>query len=63
MCLAIPGKVLEIEGSDCTRAGKVQFGVHVGFAISIVESTEAERTYELLESMGVMEIDPPVEAS
>jgi len=84
MCLAIPGKVLEIEGGDCTRAGKVQFGgivrqvnfsfvpearvgdfvlVHVGFAISIVESTEAERTYELLESMGVMEIDPPVEAS
>ncbi len=29
--------------------------VHVGFAISVVAREEAERSYELLESMGVLE--------
>jgi hydrogenase expression/formation protein HypC len=29
--------------------------VHVGFAISIVDRQEAERSYELLQSMGVLE--------
>ena len=29
--------------------------VHVGFAISIVDREEAERSYELLQSMGVIE--------
>ena len=29
--------------------------VHVGFAISRVDREEAERTYELLESMGVLQ--------
>ena len=29
--------------------------VHVGFAISRVDSEEAERTYQILESMGVLE--------
>jgi hydrogenase maturation factor len=29
--------------------------VHVGFAISVVDKDEAERTYALLESMGVLE--------
>jgi hydrogenase expression/formation protein HypC len=28
--------------------------VHVGFAISVVDQDEAERTYALLESMGVL---------
>jgi hydrogenase expression/formation protein HypC len=28
--------------------------VHVGFAISVVDKDEAERTYALLESMGVL---------
>jgi len=28
--------------------------VHVGFAISVVDREEAERTYTLLESMGVL---------
>jgi hydrogenase expression/formation protein HypC len=28
--------------------------VHVGFAISVVQREEAERTYALLESMGVL---------
>jgi hydrogenase expression/formation protein HypC len=29
--------------------------VHVGFAISVVDREEAERTFELLQSMGVLE--------
>jgi hydrogenase expression/formation protein HypC len=28
--------------------------VHVGFAISVVDADEAQRTYALLESMGVL---------
>ena len=31
--------------------------VHVGFAISIVDREEAERSYELLRSMGVLEAE------
>jgi hydrogenase expression/formation protein HypC len=36
--------------------------VHVGFAISRVDSLEAERTYKLLEEMGTLEAElPPTE--
>jgi hydrogenase expression/formation protein HypC len=31
--------------------------VHVGFAISRVDSEEAERTYQILEAMGVLEAE------
>ena len=76
MCLAIPGKVAQIDLNDGIRTGRIQFGgitrqacldfvpeakegdyviVHVGFAISVVDKDEAERTYALLESMGVLE--------
>ena len=75
MCLAIPGKVAEIQMKKGVRTGRVLFGgvarqacldfvpearvddyvlVHVGFAISVVDKDEAERTYALLESMGVL---------
>ena len=75
MCLAIPGKVAEIEVNDGMRSGRILFGgiarqacldfvpeanvgdyvlVHVGFAISVVDKEEAERTYALLESMGYL---------
>jgi hydrogenase expression/formation protein HypC len=75
MCLAIPGKVAQIEVNDGMRSGRILFGgivrqacldfvpevkegdyvlVHVGFAISIVDKDEAERTYALLESMGYL---------
>jgi hydrogenase expression/formation protein HypC len=75
MCLAIPGKVAEIQIEEGVRSGRVLFGgiarqacldfvpearegdfvmVHVGFAISVVDKEEAERTYALLESMGVL---------
>ena len=76
LCLAIPGKILEIQELGQTRAARVQFGgivrqvslvfvpeanlgdyvmVHVGFAISRVDSAEAERTYKLLQEMGALE--------
>jgi hydrogenase expression/formation protein HypC len=36
--------------------------VHVGFAISRVDAEEAERTYQLLEEMGVLQGElPPAE--
>lgn len=75
MCLAIPGRVSQIDVQEGVRCGRVQFGgitrqacldfvpevnvgdyvmVHVGFAISVVDKDEAERTYALLESMGVL---------
>ena len=75
MCLAIPGKIVEIQQKEGVRTGRVLFGgivregcldfvpeanvgdyvmVHVGFAISVVDKEEAERTYALLESMGVL---------
>jgi len=80
MCLAIPGKVLEISESKGLRTGRVNFGgivshtclnyvpgvevgdyviVHVGFAISKVDRAEAERTYQALESMGLLQDELP----
>jgi hydrogenase expression/formation protein HypC len=88
VCLAIPGRVLDIQNLNDLRRGRVQFGgivrdvrldfvpeaavgdyvmVHVGFAISQVDEREAERSYELLQSMGVLaeelggEEDPALE--
>ena len=38
--------------------------VHVGFAISRVDEVEAERTFQLLEEMGVLEQElPPADQS
>ena len=73
MCLAVPGKILEIAGDEpTTRVGRVSFGgivkevnlayvpeacvgdyviVHVGFAISIVDKTEAARVFDYLREM------------
>lgn len=79
MCLAVPGKILEVEDREGNRIGKVQFGgvtrqvflnfvpeaaagdyvmVHVGFAISRVDAQEAQRSYELLQAMGLLEEAP-----
>ena len=84
MCLAIPGKILELGQSGESRTGRVQFGgitretcldfvpeaavgdyviVHVGFAISQVDREEAERTYALLNEMGLLEGELPPEES
>jgi hydrogenase expression/formation protein HypC len=78
VCLAIPGKILEIQEQGTMRVARVQFGgivrqvsldfvpeaglgdyvmVHVGFAISRVDSAEAERTYKLLQEMGMLEAE------
>ena len=75
MCLAIPGKLIEITDSDDAlfRTGRVSFEgivkdihlaytpeakigdyvlVHVGFAISVVDEAEAQKTLELIEDGG-----------
>ncbi len=80
MCLAVPGKILSIEGVDpVLRSGRVDFAgivkeinlcyvpdarvgdyviVHVGFAISIVDEDEADRTFEYLRQIdGMSEIE------
>ena len=71
MCLAIPGKVISIEGD---RA-KVDFGgvrreinislvdasigeyviVHAGFAIEILDQEEAEKTLEMIRQIVMLE--------
>jgi hydrogenase expression/formation protein HypC len=73
MCLAIPGKVMEIQQDAAgVRMGRANFGgivkqvcleytpevecgdyilVHVGFALSKVDSAEAERTYAILQEL------------
>jgi len=76
VCLAIPGKILEVLEQGNLRSARVQFGgivrqvsldfvpeaglgdyvmVHVGFAISRVDPFEADRTYKLLQEMGMIE--------
>jgi hydrogenase expression/formation protein HypC len=76
MCLAVPGKILEVQQTAASRLGRVQFGgivrsvsldfvpeaglgdyvmVHVGFAISRVDSEEAERTYRVLAELGALD--------
>ena len=78
MCLAIPGKIVEIQEQAGIRAARVQFGgivrqvslefvpeavwgayvmVHVGFAISRVDRIEADRTYKLLQEIGMLEAE------
>ncbi|HEY4485035.1 MAG TPA: HypC/HybG/HupF family hydrogenase formation chaperone [Nitrospiria bacterium] len=68
MCLAIPGKVIDIDETARPRMGRASFGgivkqvclewipevrigdyviVHVGFAISRMDETEALKTLEL----------------
>ncbi len=84
MCLAIPGKVLEIQAQQEMRAARVQFGgivrqvslafvpeakvgdyvmVHVGFAISVVDALEAERTYRALSEMELLAGELPPSAA
>ena len=76
MCLAIPGRILEINVAEGVRVGRVEFGgivrqacldfvpqaevgdyvmVHVGFALSRVDRQEAERTYQVLKSAGMLD--------
>ena len=73
MCLAVPGKVLDIAGDDpWQRTGRVAFGpivkqvslacvpdaavddyvlVHAGFAITVLDQREAERTLAYLREL------------
>ncbi len=72
MCLAIPGKVLEIYDEDGLKMGRIDYAgtvnkaclayvpeiepgqytiVHAGFAISIIDEEEAQKTYEVWEEL------------
>jgi hydrogenase expression/formation protein HypC len=69
MCLAVPGKIVEIFETDGLKMAKVDFGgvfretcleyvpdakvgeycvIHVGFAISLMNESEAMETLDLL---------------
>ncbi len=83
MCLAIPGKIIEITSNQpLARLGRVNFGgiikeinlsyvpeaeiddyviVHAGFALSILDPTEAEEVFKYLEEIG--ELSKPEEGS
>jgi len=72
MCLAIPGKVVDLFRERDVLMGKVDFGgvskrvcleytpevqpgqyviVHVGFALQVVDETEAKQIFSFLEGM------------
>jgi len=72
MCLAIPGKVIEIFDENGLKMGKVDYSgtvntacleyvpevkkgeyviVHAGFAISVIDETEAKKTLDLWDEM------------
>lgn len=76
MCLAVPGKIISIQGQDLARTARISFGgiikqvslayipeaevgdyaiVHVGFAISLLDESEALRTFEYLKQMGELQ--------
>lgn len=80
MCLAIPGRVVEIhdDHDDLLRAARVDFGgatrrvalayvpearigdwvvVHVGFALSVLEPSEAAQTIADLEAMAALGVE------
>ena len=74
MCLAIPGKIIEITNDEpLMRTGKVSFGgivkeinlsyvpeakldsyviVHAGFALNILDESEALQVFKYLEEIG-----------
>ena len=55
MCLAIPGRVIEVV-DEANRLALVDVGdwvlIHVGFALSKVDEEEAHATLALLQAMG-----------
>jgi len=77
MCLAIPGKIIEIsDGGPLARTGKVNFGgiikevdlsyvpeanlndyviVHAGFAISMLDESEADQAFEYLREIAELQ--------
>jgi hydrogenase expression/formation protein HypC len=77
MCLAVPGKVINIRGEDrMNRMAKVDFSgiikevnvsftpevkegdyviVHTGFALSVLDKEEAEKTFRYLKEIGEIE--------
>ena len=79
MCLALPGKIIEIRGdTPLERRARVSFGgavkeislayvpeaevgnfvlVHVGFALSVIDEEEAQRTLDTFAEAGLLEAE------
>jgi len=77
MCLAIPGRIISVNGADAlARTGTVDFGgiqkevslafvpealvgdyviVHVGFALSKVDESEANTVFDYLRQIGELQ--------
>ncbi len=72
MCLAIPGKVLEVYEENGLKMGRIDYAgtvnvaclsyvpdveigqyaiVHAGFAISVIDEEEAQKTYEVWDAL------------
>jgi hydrogenase maturation factor len=52
MCLAIPARIVEMEGDRAVVL------VHAGFAISTVDEQEAKETWELFSQMDALKPNP-----
>jgi hydrogenase expression/formation protein HypC len=76
MCLAVPGKIIEIYETNGLLMGKIDFGgvtrevcltyvpeakvgdytiIHVGFALNLIDETEAMETLALLDQISNQE--------
>lgn len=75
MCLAVPGKIIEIYEAEGLKMGKLDYGgvvreaclayvpeaqvgeyaiVHVGFALSVLDEVEAQKTLEAFREMDLL---------
>lgn len=78
MCLAVPGRILEIYETNGLLMGKIDFGgvlrevcltyvpeakvgdytiIHVGFALNIIDETDALETLALIEEITNQDIE------
>jgi hydrogenase expression/formation protein HypC len=62
MCLAVPGKITEINATPGALMGKVDFGgnyviVHAGFALNTLSEEEAQETLSALREIDDFETD------
>ena len=78
MCLAVPGKILEIYETNGLLMGRIDFGgvtrevclsyvpeakvgdytiIHVGFALNLIDETEALETISLLEEISKQDFE------
>ena len=80
MCLAVPGKIIEIYETEGLKMGKVDYGgvvreaclayvpeaqvgdyavVHVGFALSVLDEAEAQKTLDAFREIDALGAEDP----